>query len=375
MCSPFVGLNGRVKSGRAIGAEHGQTAGMSRARIVTPTRVGAPRSGGLWPWLSISVGLHVLALLLWPLFLFLLSLLGIRGADLFSPGGSGVGDGFGGNSIEVEIAGPRDAPPQGSISAGRDEREPPPPPSQATPPPAQEMTADQGELAVRAEEPPDPRPRAETEQPVAPPRRELRDTGDPTAPTVAAPGRSEQAAGTGANDSTAGVAGGDPTQLILGSAGALGDTASAQRALLPNGGMCEDPVRGTWRAQKYRSSDRSWVRFVLRVERDGDILTGTITSRIWTGNPSDPRPGRCTAFGSDHTWLMDAVGRLDGNRMTFLSQRSRMIREDCPSSDARYAPDNFTGRVDPMRDVFESLNNDGAYDIDEPYTFRRVSCE
>ena len=28
-----------------------------------------------------------------------------------------------------------------------------------------------------------------------------------------------------------------------------------------------------------------------------------------------------------------------------------------------------------LREVFQSTNNDGAFDIDEPYTFRRVDCE
>jgi hypothetical protein len=73
---------------------------------------------------------------------------------------------------------------------------------------------------------------------------------------------------------------------------------------------------------------------------------------------------------------MDAEGRLEGDRVSFVSRgRERLIRQDCPSSDSRYAPDRFHGRIDRMRDTFRAVNNDGAFDIDEPYTFRRTSCE
>jgi len=54
---------------------------------------------------------------------------------------------------------------------------------------------------------------------------------------------------------------------------------------------------------------------------------------------------------------------------------ARLIRQDCPRSDQLYAPDQFSGTVHALREVYQSRNNDGAYDIDEPYTFRRVACE
>lgn len=141
--------------------------------------------------------------------------------------------------------------------------------------------------------------------------------------------------------------------------------------------MCTDPVVGTWRAQKFRPTDRSWVRFVLRVRREpANRISGTITSRIWSGTPGNPAPGPCTAFGFDHTWSMTASGSVEGDQMTFVSRGgARLVRQDCPRSDQLYAPDRFSGTVYALREVFESRNNDGAFDIDEPYTFRRVSCE
>src|SRR5690606_39006094 len=95
-----------------------------------------------------------------------------------------------------------------------------------------------------------PRPGAED----APPEAE----GDPEGVAEAAPGEGE-IGGSGGDDSTAGAPAGDARGLILGSVG-LGGDQSARQALLPNGGACRDPAVGTWRAQKFRATDRSWVR-------------------------------------------------------------------------------------------------------------------
>jgi hypothetical protein len=111
------------------------------------------------------------------------------------------------------------------------------------------------------------------------------------------------------------------------------------------------------------------------MRRQGDALTGSITSRIWSGNPSNPQPGQCTAFGFDHTWRMDGQGSVDGTTVVFGSRTARLVEAHCPSRDARYAPDNFTGTIEPLSETFRTTNNDGAFDIDEPYTFRRISCE
>ncbi len=353
---------------------------MSRARPLPPRPLGGPpRQSALWLWAAVSVGMHVVVLV---------GFGGLRGAGLLSGAGVRWGDGFGGSSVELEIAGPEEGPPQGSISAGR-----------------QPVVEAQPELRRATEESPEPAPALSGELPVqAPPPRERaareadrdregnarRDraareatpatdhaqAGDATREDVSAPGSSERPSGTGGDGSTAGATAGDEArQLILGSAGALGDSITAQRALVPNGGVCVDPVAGTWRAQKFRASDRTWVRFVLHIRREGDELRGSIVSRIWSGSPSNPEPGQCTAFGFDHTWQMQARGSVNGTSVTFGSRHARLLRQDCPSADARYAPDNFAGTIRPLSETFESRNNDGAFDIDEPYTFRRVSCE
>ncbi len=356
-----------------------QTPGaMQRARVRSVS-AGPPRHSALWLWTAVSIGLHVL---------LFIGFAGARGAGLFSGAGMRDGDGFGGDSVELEIAGPEEGAPVGSLSSGRQpEVEPIPELNAATQEPAEQAPALEGELPVRL---PTPREHAAREHTAddeegdadrdqealdPPPARELAHRGDPTREERSAPGAAEEPSGTGGDDSTAGAPAGDARDLILGSAGMLGDTVTAQRALVPNGGVCGDPVAGTWRAQKFRASDHSWVRFVLRIHREGHELRGTITSRIWSGTPSNPEPGQCTAFGFDHTWVMQARGSVEGESVTFVSSHARLVRQDCPSSDHTYAPDRFTGTIRPLSETFQSRNNDGAFDIDEPYTFRRVSCE
>ncbi|MFK7989860.1 MAG: hypothetical protein AB8I08_27825 [Sandaracinaceae bacterium] len=331
----------------------------------------------VWPWLLVSGVVHALIAMI---------AIGVYGAGLLVEGrGQEDGDGFGGTSVEFEIRGPADRLPTGSM-ASRTAAPPPVAVPELVPDP--EPSAPQVAEAPPAPRPPPPDP--EGEVPVAPPPSQPRQA---QAPLPLAPGQSEtpaegaeegseesapgegELAGTGGEATTAGTPAGDPASIILGSAGVGGDEATARRLLLPNGGACTDPAVGRWRAQKYRASDRTWVRFILRVRREGGALAGTIESRIWTGRASDPRPGECTAFGSDHTWQMQATGSIEGTTMRFVSRRARLVAEHCPRGGTQYAPDRFQGTVHPLREVFQAVNNDGAFDIDEPYTFRRVSCE
>jgi hypothetical protein len=323
-------------------------------------------------WAAMSIGAHV--------GLFLLGFLGVL---WFGDGAAGArgwgerdGDGFGGTSIEMEIAGPADDVPHGAPPSGSEvppqeatqAAEPPPPPEAE---PAEDMN---GEIVIQTAEPVE-RPREREAEPAEETRPAIAAAppGHDT-PEVAAPGPTDDAAGTGADDSAAGVPAGDARELILGSAGALGDTISGQRALLPDLGACSDPIAGTWRSQKYRRGQ--WSRFDLHIERDGAALRGTLRSRIWTGSPADPRHAQCGAFGMDNTWVMQASGRIDGDSVSFgANGNARLIRQDCPAQGDGYAPDHFTGQVDGPRDTLQVRNNDGAYDIDEPYTFRRISCE
>ena len=167
--------------------------------------------------------------------------------------------------------------------------------------------------------------------------------------------------------------------LILGSAGLMPTSVEGQRALLPAATTCEDPVAGVWRALKYSPQfGGQWVRFTLLIHRDASgELTGSIRSRIWSGTPSDRSPPECTVGQLDTTHAMVAHGRVTGEQLSFGSRSYRLVTDHCPQlfeATTGYAPDNFSGTVDSMRQEFQSVNNDGAYDINTPYVFRRVGC-
>ncbi|MBX3274949.1 MAG: hypothetical protein KF729_32090 [Sandaracinaceae bacterium] len=340
---------------------------------------GVLRRSFLAPWVLVSAIVHAL--------LFL----GVAGGlGLVTRHGATFGDGYGGQSIEVEIAGPTHGEAHGALQPTSDRAAP----SEAVPEAAADEEARddevpeeidaEGEVPIEVAEalprpapraPREPRPAAEEGIAPAPGVSPADQVDDPSATAESSPGLHPDPSGTGGAGTLAGPPAGDVPGLILGAAG-IGGAVSPRTALLPNGGVCADPVAGTWRAQKFRPTDRTWVRFVLDIRRGGDgELSGTITSRIWSGNRSSPNPGACTAFGMDHTWRMRARGRYEGEQLSFRSVGgARLVRQDCPRADSLYAPDSFTGRVHVLREVFESVNNDGAFDIDEPYVFRRVSC-
>lgn len=343
----------------------------------------------LSPWVLVSGIVHVI----------IVFTLGTAGFGVMAGGGIDDGDGFGGESIEVEIAGPNDGPLHGARAPtsprvpSQDQAPAPEPPAEMEPDPVVDGQLDVALPEPPPEPPPTPREPTEAEPREEPPRPEAtpqnlatrgeapqptEDLDSPESTEAAAPGETEDPSGTGGTETLAGPPAGAARDLILGSAGGMGSRTSPRQALLPNGGVCQDPAAGVWRAQKYRPTDRTWVRFILRVRREGDGLSGTITSRIWTGRPSNPNPGSatCTAFGMDHTWRMRARGTVQGDTMSFQAAGgAQLIRQDCPRRESLYAPDRFRGTLHSERDLFESINNDGAFDVNEPYTFRRVSCE
>jgi hypothetical protein len=140
------------------------------------------------------------------------------------------------------------------------------------------------------------------------------------------------------------------------------------------GAGCPDAVAGTWRAQRYSRERGRWGVFTLRVERDHDeALSGTITLHSWTGGPADDRPPRCAPGVFEHVVRMNATGRLVGRDFRFEGRdHRRTIR--CMSEERwAYNLDSFTGTLAANRIV--SVNNDGGWEVNTPYTFRRVACE
>ncbi len=311
----------------------------------------------------------------------MLGSLTLGGAPAF--GGEGGVRGAGDVTMDVTIEGP--AAPEPDVVP------PPPEPAAAAPAPTPEAPREE---AVREGEPREepPRERAPNEgirvpeSPVAETERAPQETPEAAreATEVLENAASAQnpavaAAGTEATDTSGGRAAGEAVRrLILGSAGLMPSSVEGQRALLPAATTCEDPIAGVWRALKYSPTfGGQWVRFTLRIRREGDALTGTIRSRIWRGTPSDRTPPACRVGQTDTTHAMVATGRATGTAITFGASTHRLVADHCPQLFGGvndYAPDHFSGTIDPLRQEFQSVNNDGAYDVDEPYVFRRIGC-
>lgn len=300
-----------------------------------------------------------------------MSLLGGAGG---SAGGENGHGGGGGHTVEIAVAGPAIA----------DEPQPGLPAAPAPAPEPIERDTDPDPAHVPRSEPePQPEPAAEPELPPVPhddpvqlPETSTAET-EPPSDAPAEPDTAEQvASGTGAEDSSGRLEGPEGVRdLILGSAGLLPGSVAEQRALLPRPMQCDDPVRGEWRAHKFSPLYGDWARFTLRIERHGNRLSGTITSRMWKGNRFDSSPPPCTIGSHDYTVRMNAFGHVDGRRITFGANSYRIVAAHCPSPFFGYNPDHFSGEIDPERQEFQSVNNDGGRDIDAPYLFRRVSCD
>jgi hypothetical protein len=152
-----------------------------------------------------------------------------------------------------------------------------------------------------------------------------------------------------------------------------GDTIEGQRSLLPKAAACQDPVAGLWEALKFNPAQGNWVHFKLTVRREGTSVHGTIISRIWSGSPRDSTPPGCDFGGYDITTSMNAGGTTNGLTFTFGASHATIVMSQC-SFTGQYYPDKFSGSIDESRQEFQSLNNDGAADINMPYVFRRTAC-
>lgn len=276
-------------------------------------------------------------------------LLHARGAE--AGGGEGGHSGAGDTSIDVSLAGPTSTTPAEvpptppaptQIESPPPTKTPPPPPPDEAPPTETAPT----ETAPTEADPPPPPPAAASALP--PP-------------------------GGGADATNGGKpAGQGPALLGL---GITGDTIEGQRALLPKAATCKDSVAGKWEALKFNPARTEWVAFTLTIHHTGSSLSGTILSHTWLGTAFDRVPPACTPRSFDMTVSMNASGRDDGTgNITFGSRAYSIVAIKCWSPDSSYSPDNFSGHIDAARQEFQSLNNDGANDIDAPYVFRRTGC-
>ncbi len=263
-----------------------------------------------------------------------------------APGGGENGHAGAGDTVDVSLAGPASTAPATAA------------PAEPTPPPPPKVAHEQ-----KPPLPPLPKPDPKDEPEPPPP------------PEVTPPPVAVSPPGGGADETHSGKLSG-PTRFGELGTGLGGDSVEGQRALLPHAATCKDPVAGRWEALKFNPGRSDWVRFTLSVHRGaGGVISGTILSHTWSGGVFDRDPPGCSRGGFDMTVSMNATGHADeSGKITFGSSRYSIVAIKCVLLENAYAPDNFSGTIDPARQEFQSVNNDGANDINAPYVFRRTGC-
>jgi hypothetical protein len=154
-------------------------------------------------------------------------------------------------------------------------------------------------------------------------------------------------------------------------------TVAEQRARLPPPAECESPIEGKWKAIVFSSNDFSWYEFILEVHHAKDDpahLTGMIYVDTWLGGPEQAEPGPCR--GRRYKGKMEGSGAFADGQVAFGGGAFQLVEVICGDqyTSVGYNPDQFTGRIEPERQEFQSVNNDGGNAVNEPTVFRRIGC-
>jgi hypothetical protein len=150
-------------------------------------------------------------------------------------------------------------------------------------------------------------------------------------------------------------------------------TVAEQRARLPPPAECESPIAGKWKALVYSFPTEAWYEHDLEIHqdpKDPTVLTGMHYVDAWTGVPDKPEPTTCT---QRQKGKMVAHGTFLDGKVAFYSGDYELVQVVCGDLTG-YNPDNFTGRLEPERQEFQAVNNDGGMSVNEPAVFRRVAC-
>jgi hypothetical protein len=163
-------------------------------------------------------------------------------------------------------------------------------------------------------------------------------------------------------------------QVLLGS-------IEEQRARLPPAASCQDPVEGVWMGRVFHQPGRDWYIYTLEMRRaapGSSRLTGVLHARFWNGPPSVYEPLPCRAGVLDRSVFMTGAGEANGLEIRFggTSWRPETLHCGPPRSmeSISYNLDQFSGRIDPTIQEFQSVNNDGGEAVNEPTVFRRIRC-
>ncbi|MGE0547128.1 MAG: hypothetical protein AB7R00_08735 [Kofleriaceae bacterium] len=151
-------------------------------------------------------------------------------------------------------------------------------------------------------------------------------------------------------------------------------TVAEQRARLPPAAECESPIAGTWRALTYSEYTFAWYQHTLEIHQDPTDptqLTGMHYVEYWRGGPENTEPpALCIRHQKGK---MTGTGTFRDSEVAFFSGEYELVAEIC-GDHVHYNPDNFTGRVEPERQEFQAVNNDGGNAVNEPTVFRRIGC-
>jgi hypothetical protein len=154
-------------------------------------------------------------------------------------------------------------------------------------------------------------------------------------------------------------------------------TVAEQRARLPPAAECESPVAGKWKALVYSANTVSWYEYTMEVrhvEGSETALTGVIHVDAWTGSPEESEPGPCHG-NLRMKGKMKGRGSFAGGQVSFGGESFELTEVICGDrTGIGYNPDQFTGRLEPERHEFQSVNNDGGAAVNEPSVFRRIGC-
>ncbi len=154
-------------------------------------------------------------------------------------------------------------------------------------------------------------------------------------------------------------------------------TIAEQRARLPPPAECEDEVEGVWKSHSYWRGHGQWYVFTMEVRRvkgRPTQLAGTIQSHYWSGGSQDEEPPACGIGGYHQVVRMPGAGNILNGVVTFGGTSWQLEQTFCGRPTANYYPDNFSGRIDPALQEFQSVNNDGGPAVNVPQVFRRVRC-
>jgi hypothetical protein len=155
-------------------------------------------------------------------------------------------------------------------------------------------------------------------------------------------------------------------------------TVEEQRARLPPPAQpdtCQNPVEGVWKSLRWYEGNGAWYSFELEIHQSGNTLSGSIRAHSWDTGPRETEPGPCRAGLSHWIVFQTALGSVDRNlRIDFAATRWAVERTFCGASPFGYNLDHFRGVIDTRLQEFQSVNNDGGAQIDEPTVFRRVRC-